>query len=210
MKMLAKAFAITALLSTPTLAGDPAALILDVSGAVEPQVALYDEVGDGTVLKLAGDATLTISHYGACEEVALKGGTVSVALDGLDLDGSTVEARTPVECPDRIVMAAADLINMAVTLRSTRKKARLMAPAPEFVLAGEWGRTFDTLHVYAKDGSTATIPVVGGHAAWPADAPPLTVGETYVVVLNGPGAQQHAARIEVTGDPQGMTVLQGR
>jgi hypothetical protein len=29
------------------------------------------------------------------------------------------------------------------------------------------------------------------------------------VVLNGPGAQQHAARIEVTGEPQGMTVLKG-
>ncbi|HET7410983.1 MAG TPA: hypothetical protein VFJ13_12365 [Paracoccaceae bacterium] len=191
------------------MAGDPAALILDVSGTIEPEIGLYEEVGDGTVLKLGPDASLTISHYGACEEVALTGGTVTVGAGKLAIDGGEILSRTDVQCPGQIVMAAADLINMAVTLRSV-ERARLMAPRPEFVLAGKWGRQFDKLDIYDREGHIAMLPVSGGHAGWPAELAPLAIGGTYVVVLNGPGAKQHAARIEVSGDPLGMTVLKGR
>jgi hypothetical protein len=200
--------ALSVLFPFVVLAADPAALILDVSGSVEPEVGVYDEVSDGTVLKLDSDAHLTLSHYGICEEVAVIGGTVSVGKKNLDLEGSQVESRTRVQCPDTIVMSAADLVNMSVTLRSAKQK-RVMAPTPDFVLAGQWGRQFDRLDVHGKAGRMATMSVSDGHAAWPGDAQPLTIGETYVVVLNGPGAQQHAARIEVTGEPQGMTVLKG-
>lgn len=209
MRVLAKAIALFGLVSLPALAGEPAALVLDVSGTVDPSIGLYDEVGEGTVLKLGNDAKLTISHYGACEEVALSGGTVSVASDKLAIDGSQIESRTAVKCPDQVVMAAADLINMAVTLRSA-KEARVMAPQPEFVLVGSWGKQFDKLDVHGGGGLLASLPVTGGHASWPADSEPLALGQTYVVVLNGAGAQQHAARIEVTADAQGMTVLKGR
>jgi hypothetical protein len=196
------------LLPVAALAAEPAALVLDVSGMIEPEVALYDEVADGTVLQLGDDAHLTLSHYGICEEVAITGGTVSIGLENLDLEGSQVESRTRVQCPDSITMSAADLINMSVTLRSART-ARVMAPTPDFVIAGKWGRQFDRLDVHGKGGRMATMSVVAGRASWPADAQPLAIGESYVVVLNGPGAQQHAARIEVTGEPQGMTVLKG-
>jgi hypothetical protein len=190
------------------VAAEPVALVLDVSGAVQPEVALYDELADGTVLKLDSGAHLTLSHYGICEEVAITGGTVSIGSQNLDLEGSQVESRTRVQCPDTITMSAADLVNMSVTLRSA-KPTRVMAPTPDFVVAGRWGRQFDRLDVHGKDGRMATMSLVGGRAAWPEDAQPLAIGETYVVVLNGPGAQQHAARIEVTGEPQGMTVLKG-
>jgi hypothetical protein len=203
-----RTFFIASLFPVAAVAAEPAALVLDVSGAVQPEVALYDEVVDGTVLQLDKDAHLTLSHYGICEEVAITGGTVSVGMENLDLDGSQVESRTRVQCPDSITMSAADLINMSVTLRSARK-TRVMAPTPDFVIAGKWGRQFDRLDVHGKGGRMATMSVVAGHAAWPADAQALAIGETYVVVLNGPGAQQHAARIEVTGEPQGMTVLKG-
>lgn len=196
------------LLPVTAMAAEPAALVLDVSGMVQPEVALYDEVVDGTVLELGDDAHLTLSHYGQCEEVAITGGTVSIGSQDLGLEGSQVESRTRVQCPDSITMSAADLINMSVTLRSA-KQARVMAPTPDFVVAGKWGRQFDRLDVHGKGGRMATMSVVAGRASWPDDAQPLAIGETYVVVLNGPGAQQHAARIEVTGDPQGMTVLKG-
>lgn len=209
MAFLTKALIFASLIASPALAGEPAALVLDVQGSVEPKVALYDEVGDGTVLTLAKGARLTISHYGACEEVAVTGGTVSVGIDKLGLDNSEVQSRTSVQCPDQIVMAAADLINMAVTLRSA-KKVKVMAPAPEFVLPGAWGKQFDKLDLYGDGGLVTTVPVSGGHASWPAAQAPLTVGGTYVVVLNGPGARQHAARIEVTADSPSMTVLKGK
>ena len=208
MNVLAKALALATLVASPALAGEPAALVLDVQGSVEPQVALYDEVGDGTVLKLGEGASLTISHYGACEEVAVTGGTVSIGIDKLGLDQSQIRSRTAVQCPDQIVMAAADLINMAVTLRSA-KKVKVMAPTPEFVLPGAWGKQFDKLDIYGGD-VPISVPVVGGHAVWPAELPPLTVGETYVIVLNGSAAQQHAARIEVTADSPTMTVLKAK
>ena len=163
---------------------------------------------DGTVLKLGDDAHLTLSHYGSCEEVAVTGGTVTVGKQTLGLEDSQVESRTRVQCPDTVVMSAADLVNMSVTLRSA-KQHRVMAPTPDFILAGTWGKHFDRLDVHGKDGRMASMPVTDGRAAWPGDAQPLTIGDTYVVVLNGPGAQQYAARIQVTGDPQGMTVLKG-
>ncbi len=189
-------------------AAEPVALVLDVSGSVQPEVALYDELVDGTVVKLGEGAHLTLSHYGICEEVAIIGGTVAIGSKNLDLEGSQIESRTRVQCPDTITMSAADLVNMSVTLRSARP-ARLMAPTPDFVLAGQWGRQFDRIDVHGKDGRMATMSVVDGRVSWPRDAQPLAIGETYVVVLNGTGAQQHAARIEVTGEPQGMTVLKG-
>lgn len=208
MKISLKSMFLTMLFPVAAIAAEPVALILDVSGPVDPEVALYDEVADGTVLKLGAGAHLTLSHYGICEEVALTGGTVSIGAETLDLDGSQVESRTRVQCPDTVVMTAADLINMSVNLRSVQQ-ARVMAPKPDFVLAGAWGRQFDRLDVHGKAGRMATMSVTDGRASWPGDALPLTIGEKYVVVLNGPGAQQHAARIEVTGEPQGMTVLKG-
>ena len=206
----AKAFLVCALIAGPALAGEPAALILDVSGSVEPEVGLYDEVSEGTVLSLATDAKLTISHYGACEEVALTGGTVTVNPDKLAIEGGEVVSREPVECPDQVVASAADLINMAVTLRAAKKQAPGMAPTPEFILPGAWGKQFEKLDLYGNAGLVTTVPVVGGRASWPAEAPALNVGETYVVVANGTGAQQYAARIEVTADPQGITIIKGR
>jgi hypothetical protein len=149
------------LLPVAALAAEPAALVLDVSGMIEPEVALYDEVADGTVLQLGDDAHLTLSHYGICEEVAITGGTVSIGLENLDLEGSQVESRTRVQCPDSITMSAADLINMSVTLRSART-ARVMAPTPDFVIAGKWGRQFDRLDVHGKGGRMATMSVVAG------------------------------------------------
>lgn len=208
MKSYFKTLVFASLFPTAALAAEPVALVLDVSGAVQPEVALYDEVTDGTVLKLDSGAHLTLSHYGICEEVAITGGTVSIGSQNLDLEGSQVESRTRVQCPDTITMSAADLVNMSVTLRSA-KQARVMAPTPDFVVAGKWGRQFDRLDVHGKGGRMATMSIVGGRASWPEEAQPLAIGETYVVVLNGPGAQQHAARIEVTGEPQGMTVLKG-
>ena len=208
MKARWSALIVSSLLPLGATAAEPVALVLDVSGSVEPEIGLYDEIADGTVIHLDEDAHLTLSHYGICEEVAVIGGTVSVGSQNLELEGSQVESRTRVQCPDSIVMSAADLINMSVTLRSA-KQTRVMAPTPDFVLAGRWGRQFDRLDVHGKAGRMATMSVVDGRASWPEDAPPLAIGETYVVVLNGPGAQQHAARIEVTAEPQGMTVLKG-
>ena len=208
MKILWTCLFLSILFPISATAAEPVALVLDVSGSVEPEVALYDEIVDGTVIKLGGGAHLTLSHYGTCEEVAITGGTVTIGSEDLDLEGSQVESRTRVQCPDSITMSAADLVNMSVTLRSARK-ARVMAPTPDFVIAGKWGRQFDRLDVHGKEGRMATMSVVDGRASWPGDAQPLAIGETYVVVLNGPGAQQHAARIEVTGEPQGMTVLKG-
>lgn len=208
MKKHFRIFFIASLIPVAGLAAEPVALVLDVSGKVQPEIALYDEVVDGTVLQLDDSAHLTLSHYGICEEVAVTGGKVSIGSQNLDLEGSQVESRTRVQCPDSITMSAADLVNMSVTLRSA-KQPRVMAPTPDFVVAGKWGRQFDQLDVHGKGGRMATMSVVDGRASWPDDAQPLAIGETYVVVLNGPGAQQHAARIEVTGEPHGMTVLKG-
>src|SRR5699024_840315 len=137
-RTLVTAMALSGLLAWPAAAIGPAALILDVSGTVEPAIEPFQEVADGTVLELGPDATLTISHYGSCEEVAVSGGTVAVRADGLGLEGSRVLSREEIACPGRVVMTEADLINMSVTLRAVMVP-KTMAPAPEFFLAGDWG-----------------------------------------------------------------------
>jgi hypothetical protein len=208
-RTLCKGFVISALLPVATFAAEPVALVLDVSGAVQPEVALYDEVAEGAVFELEEGAHLTLSHYGLCEEVAVTGGTVSVGSQSVDLDGSQVESRTRVQCPHTVVMTAADTAGTAAA-PAPSGRGRVMAPTPDFVLAGRWGRQFDQLDVHGKNGRMAILSVVDGRASWPEEVQPLTIGESYVVALSGPGAQQHAARIEVTGEPQGMTVLKGR
>ena len=208
MKPRWKALLLSSLLPAAASAAEPAALVLDVSGRVRPHLALYDEVVDGSVLRLGDGTHLTLSHYGLCEEVAVIGGTVLIGSQSLDLEGSQIESRTRVQCPDTIEMSAAGQGDTSATLGAPRQ-ARLMAPTPDFVLAGPWGRQFDRLDVHGEDGRMATMPVVDGRASWPDDAQPLVIGETYAVILKGPDARQHAARIEVTGEPQGMIVLKG-
>lgn len=201
--------AVFAFLPVDSRAQDPAALILDVSGPVHPEVGLYDEVPGGTVLDLGKTGRVTISHYAACEEIGILGGKVSIGADKLDIEAGRVESRKKVTCPDTVVVAEADLINMAVTLRGTRK-TRTMDDRPEFVLPGDWGRQFDRLAVFSKAGEVVSLPVTEGHIAWPADAQSLNVGQEYVVVLNGPGAQQYAVRLDVTDGPEGLIVLKGQ
>lgn len=208
MKVVAQALIVSALLPSSALAVEPVALVLDVVGPVDPEVAPFDEIADGSVLTLGEGAYLTLSHYGLCEEVKIIGGTVVVGSDVLDLEGAQLDSRTRVQCPDTVVMSAADANNSPAALQAAHE-ARVMAPTPEFVLAGRWGRQFDRLDIEGHKGRLATLPIIRGRASWPEDLKPLSIGETYVVVLNGPGAKHYAARVQVTGEPQGMTVLKG-
>lgn len=205
MRSLAKV--LTVLLLSPAAAmAEPVALVLEVSGEVTPPVAVFEEVADGTVLHLGKDATLTISHYGTCRELSLAGGEVTAGEAGLEVEGGTVLSRKDQPCVGRVVTSEADLINMAVTLRSVWPP-QTMAARPEFILAGIWGEQFDRLDVFGDKGHVTTLPVFGGHVAWPASQAPLKFGVTYAVVLNGPDVQQQAARIKVAEDARGMTVL---
>lgn len=208
MRRLAGAVALSVLLPVSVMAS-PAALVLDVSGSIEPPVALFDEVDDGTVLHLDAGATLTLSHYASCQEVALEGGTVSVGAEKLVVEGGRVLTLATVACPDRIDLAGAEQVNMGVALRAITS-ARIMAPAPEFVLVGAWGRQFDTIDVTDGDGTVTTLAVTDGRAAWPEDQAPLATGTSYHVVLHGPDAPPRTIEIDVTEGPIGMTVLTGR
>lgn len=202
--------ALVLLLLPPVSAlAEPVALILDVSGKVTPPVAVFDEVDDGAILALDKGATLTISHYGSCQEVSLAGGKVVVGEEGLEVEGGEVLSRSDQPCPGRAIVDAADLINLAVTLRSMRPP-RKMAARPEFILTGPWGAQFDQMDIYGDKGHLTTLPIFGGHVTWPASMAPLTAGVTYAVVLNGPDVRQQAARIEVSAEALGMTVLKGQ
>lgn len=188
------------------LANEPAALVLETSGQITPEVAPYDEIDEGVSIDLGTSAAIRLIHYGACEEIGFIGGRIRIGHQAVESDGSKIGSRTPVTCPDTVAVQAAELVNMTTILRSFRP-IKVIPGRPEFILSGSWPDQFDRIEVHARDGMVTTVAIEGGRATWSGDATSLLPGETYAVVLKGPAARQHAAHFMVSGDLEGKVLL---
>jgi hypothetical protein len=84
----------------------PAALVMELSGATKPPLAVHREVAPGNI-ELVPGARLSLLHYATCSIVTFSGGTVKVSEQGLDAAESNIESRKPGPCPHvhKIAMA---------------------------------------------------------------------------------------------------------
>ncbi len=94
--VLATALLPAALLAPEPAAAEPAAIVLDI--AVGSTLAPFAELNIGDVVTLAPDQKADLLDYRLCEEVRVTGGTITVAEEGLAVEGGTVEKLGPGDC----------------------------------------------------------------------------------------------------------------
>lgn len=83
-------------LSAGTALADPVALVLDKSEGIE--VTAFSELMPGDVVDLGEGGHVDLLDYGACQEVRLKSGTVSISSEGYSLDGGEEEVLRAGNC----------------------------------------------------------------------------------------------------------------
>jgi hypothetical protein len=76
-----------------------AALVMDLTGATKPPLAVHREVAPGTKIAIAPGARLSLLHYATCSIVTFSGGTVKVTEQDLEAAETNIESRKPGPCP---------------------------------------------------------------------------------------------------------------
>jgi hypothetical protein len=186
----------------PAAAGEPGALVTDVSGEVAPAVQLFSEVETGTELTLGQGARLTLENYASCEAATLTGGSVVVGEIGLDLARADVAGRVEMPCAQAVTLRT-EVAGAGIVLRGAGPPN--VPLSPQIVVAGG-GAGFDSMRVM-RDGRTVwTVPVRAGRVEWPEGRLFLTDGGTYLLVLDGPAGEHHA-RVVADRYVDGRTVL---
>lgn len=168
-------------------AADKAALVIDIVGDASPAVDPFSELEPGDGIELADDAELIIMHYATCEEIHMAGGAIQIGRDDVRIGGQAeVIARDKVACPTTVAFKEDANAAGAVVLRSAANA--VIAPRPVFAAPGA------TRIEVSLDGAViAVADVVGARALWPADAPDLMIGQSYVLRMTGPGGDKAAA-----------------
>jgi hypothetical protein len=79
--------------------GPAAALVMEVTGATKPPLAVHREVAAGTRIVIPPGAHLSLLHYATCSIVNFSGGTVSVTEQSLEAADANIESKQPGPCP---------------------------------------------------------------------------------------------------------------
>ena len=188
-------------------AGEPRALVMDVTGFSEPEIMAFDELGDGTSVTLEAKAELSLTFYPTCEDLTIRGGTVKIAAGKLDIAGGEIVSRAKGECPGHVKLSPSDVINASIVTRSVKPRPWIN-PQPLMIgLVGPGAKNYEKIGVYAKDGVVFEAPLDGRGIVWPAETAPLELGKQYLVVLTGAETQMFAARVLPDEDAPRVTVF---
>ena len=85
-----------AFFASPAAAGDPVAMVEDVSGK-PAGIAVMDYLSDGAVIRLGASDRLVVSYFHSCVRERITGGVVTIRPDQSDVAGGAVQ-RERVEC----------------------------------------------------------------------------------------------------------------
>lgn len=194
--------------ATAALAEQPRALVMDLSGKVEPAISAFDEINDGALIKLDPDAKISLTFYPTCENLTIKGGSIKIAGKKLSVTGGKIVSKAKGECPGNVALAPADLINASIITRSIRPRPWI-SPDPSTILAvGAGTGEYTKFSVYSKGEGVIVEAVMKNHkAVWPDGAPKLKPGKMYLFVLTGPDKQMHQARVMVDEKAPRILVL---
>lgn len=95
------AWAGLALLVVAAPAGaEDGAMILDVTGSMDPSVEAYTTLPMGTHIALADTAEIEFLDLKTCDLVRVGGGTLIIGDDAITHEGGTLIKREPSECPE--------------------------------------------------------------------------------------------------------------
>jgi hypothetical protein len=116
----------------------PAALILDISGAVSPPVQRHTEVPGRTSLALDAGGRLTFVHYRTCRVVTVTGGTVRILATHFETEGGRIESDRQRPCPrqQKLPMTVSAGPGALVTRSISQPRLPVLTPQPRIVLVG--------------------------------------------------------------------------
>jgi len=146
-------------LSAGTAFADPVALVLDKSDGID--VTAFSELMPGDVVDLGKDGHVDLLDYGACQEVRIKSGTLSVSSEGYSLDGGEEEVLRAGNCLQANSGSDDDRADkgLTVTLRGltleTKKAASLMLRFDD-----QLRNEFDTVFVSFEGGAPKRFDVL--------------------------------------------------
>ncbi|MEM1161815.1 MAG: hypothetical protein AAGJ28_12845 [Pseudomonadota bacterium] len=189
-------------------ADSPKALIIDIIGSVEPAVEAFDEIPAGQTLTLAPGSEISLTFYPTCEDVSIRGGTLSIGDDSMTIDDDgEVTAYTKGECPGNVELKASDLINAAIITRSNDSRPAISLRPTSAVIGRDISR-FNAVAIYNIDNTLVQeVPLNGRKAIWPADVAPLTDGSEYLLVVKGTDVQMQQAKILAVADAPQVIIL---
>ncbi len=162
-------------------AGQPAALVLELSGDAEPALFPFAEIEDGTEIRLGDESRLGFVHYGTCKMVIMIGGEVRIEQRRYMIRRGRVESERAQDCPREVVLDE-DGTAAGVLLRGAEALSA-MPLRPSFVFAGARADGIASVEISVADTVVATLPADGRRAAWPDDAPDLEAGAIYAVEI---------------------------
>lgn len=123
-----------ALLATPAVAGEPAALVEDVA-AKGAGVDFMDYVDAGRVIRLGTGGSLVLSYLKSCVRETVTGGTVTVGLDQSRIEGGKV-AREVVSCDGGKLALTTEQSAKSGTMVFRKAPSAGSLPPPAIVLYG--------------------------------------------------------------------------
>lgn len=176
---LALLFAL-ALLPNHSRAAEPVALVLELDGAMEPQVEPFSELAPGDTIELSDGATLAFLHYPSCAEVTVRGGRLVLSEQRYTLQRGKIVSVDRARCPKTVVLSENRQVG-GVLLRSGGSPT--LSTRPEFVIAGQG--IGEVARVRVRDGDTviAEAPLSGKWFEWPKDASELIPKGGYTAEL---------------------------
>jgi len=174
--------------------GAPAALIVDKSGSVTPDVSPFSEVTAGTVLSLGDDAKLVFDDYYSCTEVTVTGGKIEFTSKGYTTSGGAKKSETRVPCKQEVALKQSGEASTSLLRGSEGRRVRL-GIRPRFVLVGKQSTSFATAKFTANGNEVLNVQLTGPRFEWPADAAPLTAATRYELILVPKSAGQPASTI---------------
>ncbi len=162
----------------------PAALIVETSGSITPEVSPFSEVAAGTVLNLGAGAKLVFDDYYSCSEVTVTGGQIQFGSKGYKASSGAKASEQRVACKQEVVLKQGGEASTGLMrgLEQMARPARL-GIRPSFVLAGARSQSFAAIKVTQKGAEIRTIQLAGPRFDWPADAQPLNAGTRYELAL---------------------------
>lgn len=192
-------------LSAPASSADMHALIVDVAGSIDPAVDLFDELVIGTELTLGSSTELTLSHYGACDEIVIKGGSVIIGKKDIKIVGGQEVSRIGVDCPEQVALIQTDTTNASVIMRNFARIPEVPL-APQIVVNSAPGTDVNRLTILRDDTEIADLPVKNGRVRWPDGGLYLSNNTKYTLVVRGRGVD-HRAVVVANRDASGRVVL---
>ena len=183
--VLAMAAALVLAPAHAALAAQGAALVLDVSGRMQPGLTRYGEIPATTTVTLERGARLVFVHYFTCRTVTVVGGAVRVEADGYAV-GSGLASEDSTRCPRRISLKRGAEVGgiMVRGIRPPPPHAPLrLSTQPSFVVVGARAGDVAAVRIVRGGQTMLEAPLAGPRFEWPAGAPELLADTDYELTV---------------------------